>query len=422
VLTDHPLVEPLLGMHELLDLALHQPRDRNARPPADHLGDVVLVHLFLHHRLLGRRRGRAELPLELRQLAVADLGDPLEITLALRPVSLHLELVDASRDLLHSVERVLLLRPPGGQLVAELLRLRELPFDRLANLVRLLGQGRELDLQLADAPVGLVQLERRGVDLHPQTRGGFVDEVDRLVGQEAIRDVAVGEHRGRHERGVANPDPVMRFVALLQAAEDRDRVGDRRRADQHRLEPALQGCVLLDVLAIFVERGRADRAQLAAREKRLQHVRRVDRALGSPRSHDRVELVDEEDDLPLRVLDLLEHRLQPLLELAAVLGAGEQGADVERPNPLSLQPLGHVPVDDPLREALDDGGLADSRLADEDRVVLRAPREHLDHAADLLVPADHRVEPPRLGERGQVASELLERLVGALRVLRGDPL
>src|SRR5205823_5006374 len=56
------------------------------------------------------------------------------------------------------------------------------------------------------------------------------------------------------------------------------------------------------------------------------------------------------------------------------------------------------------------------------RIVLRAPREDLDDAADLLVAAYDRVELPVLGELGQVAAELLQRLVGALGILRGDAL
>ena len=47
-------------------------------------------------------------------------------------------------------------------------------------------------------------------------------------------------------------------------------------------------------------------------------------------------------------------------------------------------------------------------------------REDLDHAADLLVAADHRVELALLRGLRQVAAELLERLVGLLGVLRGD--
>ena len=133
-----------------------------------------------------------------------------------------------------------------------------------------------------------------------------------------------------------------------------------------------------------------------------------------------MQLVDEEDDVAGRVLDLREDGLQPLLELAAVLRAREQRADVERPHALALQPLGDVARDDPLREPLDDRGLAHTGLADQHRVVLRASRENLDHATDLLVAPDDRVELPGLGERGQVAPVLLERLVRALGILRRD--
>src|SRR5438034_7906723 len=40
-------------------------------------------------------------------------------------------------------------------------------------------------------------------------------------------------------------------------------------------------------------------------------------------------------------------------------------ADVEGDELLALEPLGDVARDDALRESLDDGGLADARLADE---------------------------------------------------------
>ena len=187
---------------------------------------------------------------------------------------------------------------------AALLRLGELALDRLAHLVRLLRHRRELDLELAHAALRLVELERRRVDLHAQARRGLVDEVDRLVGQEAVGDVAVGEHGGGDERRVADAHAVVRLVALLQPAQDRDRVRDRRLADEDRLEAPLERGVLLDVLAVLVERRRADRAQLAAREHRLEQVRGVDGALRRAGADDRVQLVDEEDDLALGVLDL----------------------------------------------------------------------------------------------------------------------
>ena len=59
---------------------------------------------------------------------------------------------------------------------------------------------------------------------------------------------------------------------------------------------------------------------------------------------------------------------------------------------LLLQAFRHFAVDDALREAFDDRGLADAGLADQHGVVLRAPLQHLDRAADFLVAADHRIE------------------------------
>ena len=255
-----------------------------------------------------------------------------------------------------------------------------------------------------------------------EPRRRLVDEVDRLVGQEAVGDVAMRERRRGDERRVLDRHAVVDLVALLQAAQDRDRVLDRRLADEHRLEAALERGVLLDVLLVLVERRRADGAQLAARERGLEHVRRVHRPFGRAGADERVQLVDEEDDVSLALLDLLEDRLQAILELAAVLRAGDERAEVERDDALVLQRLGDVAFDDAPREPFDDRGLADARLADEHRVVLRAAREHLDHAADLFVAADDRIELAAARELREVARVPLQRLVLVLGILIGHAL
>ena len=190
----------------------------------------------------------------------------------------------------------------------------------------------------------------------------------------------------------------------------------RRLVDQHLLEAALERGVLLDVLAVFVERGRADAVQLAARQRGLEHVAGVHRALGLAGADHGVQLVDEQDDLAFLLGEVVEHALQALLELAAELGAGDQRAHVEREDALVLQALGHLAIDDAQREAFDDRGLADAGLADQHRVVLGAPLQHLDGAADLVVAADHRVELAVGGALGQVDRVLLERLAALLGV------
>ena len=59
------------------------------------------------------------------------------------------------------------------------------------GLVGLLLQGLALDLELDQAAVDLVQALGLGIDGHAHAAAGLVDQVDGLVGQEAVGDVAV---------------------------------------------------------------------------------------------------------------------------------------------------------------------------------------------------------------------------------------
>ena len=127
----------------------------------------------------------------------------------------------------------------------------------------------------------------------------------------------------------------------------------------------------------------------------------------APGADQGVQLIDEQDDVAAGP-DLLEHLLEALLEIAAVAGAGHQGAEVQGVELLALDGLGHVAGHDLLGEALDDGGLADAGLADQNRIVLGPPGQDLHDPLDLAVPADDRVELALAGQLGQVAAELVE--------------
>ena len=363
VLADHALVQFLLHAHQLLGLGLGQLEHGDAGPHRDDVGDLLLADR-------GSLAGLAGFPL-LLELAFA-VG-----------------------------QLALLVAQRGGLL--ELLRL-----DR-----GLLFAARGLDFALELAVGG-----RRGHRLDPHPRGGLVDQVDRLVGQEAVGDVAAGEFAGGLQRLVGDLHLVVLLVAVAQALEDLDGLVDRRLLHADLLKAALQRGVALEVLAVLVERRRADRLQLAARERRLEDRGGVDRALGGAGADEVVQLVDEQDDVAA-LGDLLHHLLQALLELAAVLRAGDERRQVERVDLLVLQQLGHVGRGDALREPLDDGGLADAGLADQHGVVLRAPREDLHDPLDLGLAPHARVELAFGGELGQVAPELVEQLRGLLALAPG---
>ena len=123
---------------------------------------------------------------------------------------------------------------------------------------------------------------------------------------------------------------MVQFVFFLQTTQDGYRVLDARLVDIDRLEAPLERRILLDIFLVFVERSSADHVQLAARQRRLQEVRGVHAAFAGARTNQRVHLVDEQDDLAFGALDLVEHRFEPFLELAAIFRTRNQRAQVKR--------------------------------------------------------------------------------------------
>jgi hypothetical protein len=285
-LADDPLAELVLHAEQLVALALEHLVDRDAGPARHDLGDVVRGHGLLDHvaGLAALLLGLLQLLLERRDRAVGELAGAGEVARPLRLVEVAPRLVELLLDLGRGDELLLLRHPAVGEDTALLLEVGELLVEPaepvLRRRVALLLERLALDLELDDAAVDLVERLGLGIDLHAQPRRGLVDEVDRLVRQEAVGDVAVGEGRRRDQRRIGDPDAVVQLVLLLDAAEDRDGVLDGRLADEDRLEAAGQRGVLLDVLAILVERGGADAMQLAAGQGRLEEVRRIHRAVG----------------------------------------------------------------------------------------------------------------------------------------------
>ena len=117
------------------------------------------------------------------------------------------------------------------------------------------------------------------------------------------------------------------LVLLAKTFQDLDCLLHRRWIDDYCLESTLQRPIFFDVLAVLVERRRTDALQLAARERGLEHVARVDRAFRCASADQRVQLVDEENDV-LVLRDLIHDGFETLLELPAVLRTRDHGRHV----------------------------------------------------------------------------------------------
>ena len=209
-------------------------------------------------------------------------------------------------------------------------------------------------------------------------RARFVDHVDRLVGQLAVVDVARRQLDRRLDGVVGVFELVIGLEIRLEPLHDLDGVGDRRLVDVDLLEAPHQRAVLFEILPVFLVGGRADAAHVAGGERGLEQVGCIHRAArGGAGADHGVDLVDEHDRARIG-LDLLDHLLEALFEVAAVAGAGQQRAHVEREDGRVLQHVRHLAVHDAAGEALGDRGLADPGLAHEQRVVLLAAAQHLD--------------------------------------------
>ena len=172
---------------------------RHTGPLADDLGDVFRVDLFLQHavaqlQLVEVLGGLVDAALELGDAAEADLGRDVEIGLALELGAQLLELLLQRAD---GVDRLLLVLPVRLHLVHLRVERGELVDDGVEPLlgggVGLLLQRDLFDLELQDAALHDVDLGGQRVDLDAQLAGRFVHQVDGLVGQEAVGEVAVAD-------------------------------------------------------------------------------------------------------------------------------------------------------------------------------------------------------------------------------------
>ena len=126
-----------------------------------------------------------------------------------------------------------------------------------------------------------------------------------------------------------------------------------------------------------------------------------------------MDFVDEEDRAGLG-FQFGEHRLEPLLEIAAIARAGQQRPHVEREDRRVEQHLGDFALHDAAGEPLGDRGLADAGIADIERVVLGAPAQDLDRPVDLRLTPDQGIDLAAFGLLVEVDAIGVERIVAAL--------
>ena len=230
-----------------------------------------------------------------------------------------------------------------------------------------------------------------------QPDGGcrLVEQINRLVRQKPVCQIPAGKLHRRLHRLVRNADAVVLLKPRTKPLQNAQRLLLRRLAHQHLPEPALQRCILFNVLSILLQRRRADELNLAPPERRFEKICRVYRALGAARADNRVHLVDKENHVP-RPADLRENVTDALFKLAAVFGPRQNTCQIEPIELLSHQSLRRLSARQPLRQRLDNCSLPHARFSDERGVILVLAAQNLLNLAELTFAPDDRLHSRRL--------------------------
>ena len=261
-------------------------------PAGDHLADEVRIHHHGHERSLALQRLQLGRQLdEVRPLGVAvAAGALLGRRLEALPCRAHLgdevplafpallEVGDAALSLLLALGQL-------GEALGVVCARRFLPLEH-TNLHR--------DVVELSGRV----LERGGdrVLAEGEPRAGGVEDTHRLVGELAVREIAVGEAHRRFRSFVQDAH----LVVLLECRHDATHHHQAgllgRLFDLDELEAARQRRIFLEILLVLRPRGGRDGAQLAARERGLQEIRRITLPGRSTGADHGMRLVDEQDD------------------------------------------------------------------------------------------------------------------------------
>ena len=433
VLPHHPAMQGLFHAQQLVALALQHLGHRNPGPLGNDLGNFLVGDLVTQQLVLGLGLllflvlSRLHLLLQIRDHAVLQLGHTIQVTRPARLLQLYTGLLQLRLVLLGTLQGRFFRLPDFFQVGILFFQFVDVAFELfktlLAGLIFLFAQGFTFHLELNQTTIKTVHFFRHGINFHADTTARLVNQIDGLVRQLTVGDIAVTQTRRGNDGAVGNVHTMVHFVALFQATQNGNGVFHGGLIHLHLLEATLQGGIFFNVLAILIQRGRPDTMQLAAGQRGLEHVAGIHGTFALASADHGMQLINEQDDAPLLLRQLVEHRLEALFEFTPVFGTGDQRRHIQRQHLLVLESLRHLAIDDALGQPLDDRGLAHTGLTDQHRVILGTTLQHLDRAANLIVAANHRIELAGLGALGEIHGVFVQcfALVFCVGIIDGFP-
>ncbi len=248
--------------------------------------------------------------------------------------------------------------------------------------------------------------------IHPGT--GFIDNINSLVGQEAIMDIAGGHFDSGFKNLVGEAYLMEVLIVLPHALENLYTFFHSGFINHDGLEPSLQRRILFDMLTVVLQSGGADDLHIPAGQSGLQNIGGVHgSAFGLSGTHNIVHLVNNQYDIMLG-LGLVNNSLHTGLKLASELGAGHNACQIQKVD-LLIQELGrYLAFHNAESQPLGDGRLAHAGLTQKNGVVFGSAVKNLHNPFNFLVTAYNPINASRLGLFIKVGPKVIQMLPGRL--------
>ena len=254
---------------------------------------------------------------------IADFSHTSIVAIAFSAFGFKIELFDINFVLLNSINEFLFATPFRLIIALHIFQIGNF-FIHLSNVlcITIALNGSSFDFELCNFSRDFVEFFRHGIHFNSQFCGSLIHQVDSLVREEAITDVALTQLHGGNNGIVFNSHLMVIFVAFLQSTQDGDSAFLIGLINHHHLEASLQGFILLKIFLVFIERGGTDAAEFASGKSRLENIGGIHRAIAFAGTHQSVNFVDKKDDIALRRSDFANHGFQSLFKFTLIFCAG----------------------------------------------------------------------------------------------------
>ena len=195
------------------------------------------------------------------------------------------------------------------------------------------------------------------------------------------------------------------FISILDPVKDVQRFLFAGGDHLNRLKTPFQGTVLLNGPPEFIRRSGSETLDLTSGQSWFENVGGIQGAFRRSRPHQGVEFINEDDEVGV-LHELLDDGFESLFELSTVLGTGYDQRDIEGQQPLVTEHGGNIPIHNLLGQPFDDGRLSDTRLSNQDRIVLGPATQDLNDSFHFGLPPDQWIQGSRNCRIGQIAAEL----------------